>query len=215
MTLPNKLSLLRIFLIPAILACLLYEKINPVNLWMIGVFRVVALVLVIIATITDYYDGKLARQYGLVTNLGKFLDPLADKLLVASIFISFVDLGLFPGWLVIIILFREFVVTGLRSIVATQGQVMSSERWGKHKTGWQLATIITAITFMAVRDFTRAAQVWERPLVRGWHADIFFERVLLALLLICVFFTLLSGVLYVWKYRHLLHEDAPQSSAKP
>jgi CDP-diacylglycerol--glycerol-3-phosphate 3-phosphatidyltransferase len=212
MTLPNKLSLLRILLIPVILACLLYEKINPGNHWLIGGFRVAALILVIIATITDYYDGKLARQYGLITNLGKFLDPLADKLLVTSIFIVFVDLRLFPGWLVIIILFREFVVTGLRSIVATQGEVMSSERWGKHKTGWQLATIITAITFMAARDFSQAARVWERPLARDWHADIFFEYVLLALLLICVFFTLFSGVLYVWKYRHLLHEDPPRSS---
>lgn len=215
MTLPNKLSLLRILLIPVIVACLLYEKMDPGNHWLIGTFRVIALVLVVIATITDYYDGKLARQYGLVTNLGKFLDPLADKLLVTSIFIIFVDLRLFPGWLVIIILFREFVVTGLRSIVATQGQVMSAERWGKHKTGWQLATIITAVTFMAARDFSQAARIWERPLAREWHADIFFEHVLLALLLICVFFTLLSGVLYVWKYRHLLHEDTPKSSPTP
>ncbi len=206
MTLPNKLSLSRILVIPPFLFCLLYEKISAGDWWTTGYFRAAALLMVIGATITDYYDGKLARKYGLTTSLGKLLDPLADKMLVASAFVAFVDLRVFPSWLVIAILFREFLVTGLRSLGVTRGRVIQADKWGKHKTGWQLATIITAITFLTARDFLMATGVWDRPLVYSWHADILFDSVLMILLLICVFFTGLSGVLYFWRNRDLLRE---------
>jgi len=212
MTLPNKLSLSRILVIPFFLFFVLFEDLAPGNLWLVGAFRGVALLLVIGATITDYYDGMLARKYNMSTALGKLLDPLADKILIASAFVAFVDLRIFPSWLVIAILFREFLVTGLRSLGMAQGRVIQADRWGKHKTGWQLATIITAITFLTARDFMRAAGVWDRPLVREWYADIIFHHVLIALLLICVFFTCFSGFLYVWKNRDLLRETPPEKS---
>lgn len=206
MTLPNKLSLSRIVVVPFFLFFLLFEKLNSDNLWLTGSFRAVALILIVLASITDYYDGMLARKHGLTTTLGKLLDPLADKILVASAFIAFVDLRLFPSWLVIAILFREFLVTGLRSLGLVQGRMIQADRWGKHKTGWQLATIITAIAFLTIRDFMKAGGVWHRPFVREWYADIFFDGILLALLLICVMFTFLSGFLYVWQNRDLLRD---------
>ncbi len=89
----------------------------------------------------------------------------------------------------------------------TQGRVIQADRWGKHKAGWQMGTIITAILFLAIRDTMLAAGVWERPLVHDWHMDIIFHRVLLALLVICVFLTIYSGALYVWKNRDILRED--------
>lgn len=206
MTLPNKLSLSRIVVIPFFLFFVFFERFTPGNYWLIGAFRAVALVLIVAASITDYYDGKLARKYNMTSALGQLLDPLADKMLVASAFVAFIDLQLFPSWLVIAILFREFLVTGLRQLGVVQGRVIHADRWGKHKTGWQLATIITAIAFLTIRDFMMAFGVWDQPLVREWFADIIFHGVLMALLLICVFFTIFSGTLYVWKNRDLLRE---------
>ncbi len=208
MTLPNQLSLLRILIVPGFLFCLLFDQVFPASgEWVIGGFRTAALILMIGATITDYYDGKLARERNQVSNLGKLLDPLADKLLVCSAFVAFVDLRVYPGWVVVVILFREFLITGLRSLAAVQGRVIHSIRWGKHKTGWQMATIITAITFLAARDFARAAGVWDVPLVRYGFADIIFSSILWILAWICILFTFLSGWLYVTANRDILQEE--------
>lgn len=208
MNLPNRLSLLRIALVPVFLVCLFFDRIVPgMGPWGVAAFRIIGLLALIAATITDYYDGKLARERNMVTNLGKLLDPLADKLLVSASLIALVDLRIYPAWPVIVILFREFFVTGLRSLAAVDGRIIHADKWGKHKTGWQLATVITAVVFLTLRDLLRAWGVWEVPLCRYWFADIFFDAILWALLLISIMFTVISGWLYWWHNRNLLHES--------
>lgn len=207
MTLPNKLSLSRIVIIPVFLVALLVGGANPDHPGLIAWFRLAALILVIAASITDWLDGKIAREQGITTNLGKLLDPLADKLLVASAFVAFVELKLFPSWLIIIILCREFLVTGLRSLAAMQGTVIAADRWGKHKTGWQLATIITALVYLTAREFLRAAGKWETFQLFGRDADAWSIIVLNLLLLVAVALTLISGAIYLGKNWSLIRDS--------
>jgi CDP-diacylglycerol--glycerol-3-phosphate 3-phosphatidyltransferase len=197
MTLPNKLSLSRILVIPLFLFCVLVWGPDSENPLVTGWFRLAALLIVIAASITDYYDGKIARETGEVSNLGKLLDPLADKLLVTAAFVAFVDLQLFPSWLIVIILCREFLVTGLRSLAASQGVVIAADRWGKHKTGWQLGSIITTLVFVTAREFLRAAGLWRDPLVSEYSAQAIFDGVLYGVLFVAVVLTVVSGGLYL------------------
>ncbi|MCB2153915.1 CDP-diacylglycerol--glycerol-3-phosphate 3-phosphatidyltransferase [bacterium] len=206
MTLPNKLSLSRIFIIPFFLVALLVGGAFPEEPGFYAWFRLVALLFVIAASITDWLDGYIARKTGEVSTLGILLDPLADKLLVTSAFVAFVELQLFPSWLIIIILCREFLVTGLRTVAAKRGIVIAADRWGKHKTGWQLATIITTLVFLTAREFLRHYGMWENPLVSNWAADQIFHWTLQALLIITVILTLISGTLYLVRNRQLLEE---------
>jgi len=212
MTLPNKLTVARIIAIPFFLLCLLVptlfekggrfgelfgfaaEDSHPLAS---AILRLLALLISIFVTVTDWLDGKIARERGLTSNFGKLMDPLADKLFVTSAFVAFVELGIFPSWLIIIILCREFLVSGLRSLAASIGHIMEADRWGKHKTGWQLATIITTVAFMTIKDFLRAAGLWERPLVNTWHADDIYAATLHVVLLVAVFLTVASGVRYL------------------
>jgi len=177
-----------------------------------AVLRAAALVITIFVTITDWLDGKIARERGLTSNFGKLMDPLADKLFVTSAFVAFVELRIFPSWLIIIILCREFLVTGLRSLAASTGQIMEADRWGKHKTGWQLATIITTITFLAAKDFLRAAGLWNR-LARSYHADAIYDATLHLVLLVAVGLTLVSGVRYLQRNWHIVKASESQSSS--
>ena len=208
MSLPNKLSLFRILVIPVLLVALLWGGAEPEDPWVAAWLRVLALVIVIVAAVTDWLDGHIARRRGLSSTLGKLLDPLADKLLVTAAFVAFIDLRLFPSWLIVIILCREFLVTGLRTLAAAEGVVLAADRWGKHKTGWQLATIITAITFVAAREFLRATGHWApgSPLLEEWRAQVVFDAVLHALLGVAVVLTVVSGWLYVSRNRGLLRE---------
>ncbi|MCR4672869.1 MAG: CDP-diacylglycerol--glycerol-3-phosphate 3-phosphatidyltransferase [Lachnospiraceae bacterium] len=139
MNLPNKLTLLRVVLIPFFV---LFMKISP----MTGAWaRWVALVIFVAASVTDLLDGKIARKYNLVTDFGKFMDPLADKLLVCSALILFVDLGRMQSWIVIIIIAREFIISGFRLIAAEKGKVIAAGIWGKLKTAVTMVTIIIMI----------------------------------------------------------------------
>jgi CDP-diacylglycerol--glycerol-3-phosphate 3-phosphatidyltransferase len=129
MNLPNKLTLLRIIMIPAFIVVL-----------MTGYYYVSAVIFVL-AALTDALDGHIARKYNLITNFGKIMDPLADKLLVVSALICLVELGDIPGWMVIVILAREFTITGLRSVAAAQGNVIAAGWSGKLKTVLQMIAI--------------------------------------------------------------------------
>jgi CDP-diacylglycerol--glycerol-3-phosphate 3-phosphatidyltransferase len=133
LNLPNTLTLARIALIPLIVVLLHFPE--PLAcLW--------AAVLFLLAALTDLVDGWYARSRGLVTNLGKFLDPLADKLLVLSVLVMLVDLGWVPGWIVIVILARETAVTGMRAIASDMGTVVAADRYGKLKTILQIAALV-------------------------------------------------------------------------
>mgnify|MGYP002672935253 CR=1 FL=1 len=138
MNLPNKLTILRTIMIPVFLIVLYIP-----GLGMKG--DIIAAAIFIIASLTDLLDGKIARKYNLVTNFGKFMDPLADKLLVCSALIALIDLDRIPAWIVIIIIAREFIISGFRLIAADNGVVIAASYWGKFKTTFQMIMIILLI----------------------------------------------------------------------
>lgn len=139
MNLPNKLTVLRMILIPFfVISLMAYGGTNQT-------LRYVAVVIFIIASLTDLLDGKIARKYNLVTNFGKFMDPLADKLLVCSALICLIELGQLPAWMVIIIVSREFIISGFRLVAAEQGIVIAASYWGKFKTTFQMIAVILMI----------------------------------------------------------------------
>ena len=139
MNLPNKLTIFRVILIPVFIIALMSGIITePVN-------RYVGVVIFCVASFTDYLDGHIARKYNLVTNFGKFMDPLADKLLVSSALICMIELGFLPAWIVIIIISREFIITGFRLIAAEGGLVIAASWWGKIKTVTQMLMIILVL----------------------------------------------------------------------
>ena len=140
MNLPNKLTMGRIVLIPFIVV-LLY--LSHLYAWM----RVAALILYILAAVTDWADGHIARKYNLVTNFGKIMDPLADKLLVTAPMLCLVEQGVFPAWCAMIIVAREFLITGLRVVAAADGTVIAATMWGKVKTTVQLIVLGIAVCF--------------------------------------------------------------------
>ena len=139
MNLPNKLTVLRVILIPFFVVSMMIE--NGAN----QTFRYVAAAIFIIASLTDMLDGKIARKYNLVTNFGKFMDPLADKLLVCSALICLIQLGQLPAWMVIIIVSREFIISGFRLVAAEQGIVIAASYWGKFKTTFQMIAVVLMI----------------------------------------------------------------------
>jgi len=206
MNIANKLTLLRILLVPVLVACLMPEKVtsHPIA---IMIARQVAVLVFCVAAITDYLDGKIARSRGLVTNFGRLMDPLADKLLVAGAFVAFVDLDLFPGWFVIIILFREFIVTGLRTLGTARNRIIHADIWGKHKTIWQMATIALTLVFLAARDTLKFTDHWDRVL-HGRELEWWFHSVVLGILMvICLVLTVLSGTLYLVRNWDLVREN--------
>ncbi|HDR4904580.1 TPA: CDP-diacylglycerol--glycerol-3-phosphate 3-phosphatidyltransferase [Bacillus cereus] len=185
MNLPNKITISRIFLIPIFMVIMLAPfdwgsyKIGDVDL---PIQHLVGALIFIIASATDWIDGHYARKYNLVTNLGKFLDPLADKLLVSAALITLVEMQYVPAWIVIIIISREFAVTGLRLVLAGTGEVVAANQLGKIKT-W---TQIIAIAAYLLHDVPL-------NLIHIPVADIFIW--------IALIFTVISGWDYFWKNR--------------
>ena len=137
MNLPNKLTMLRVIMIPFFLIFLLLN-ITPYDKW-------IALAIFVIASLTDLADGKIARKYNLITNFGKFMDPLADKLLVCSAMIALIELERIPAWIVIVIIAREFVISGFRLVASDNGVVIAASYWGKFKTTFQMIMVILMI----------------------------------------------------------------------
>ncbi len=138
MNLPNKLTVVRMVLVPFFVAALLLSKTNDSLKW-------VALALFVIASLTDFADGYIARKYNLITNFGKFMDPLADKILTISGMICLIELGRIPSWIVVIIVAREFIISGFRLVAAENGVVIAANYWGKFKTTFQMIMIILMI----------------------------------------------------------------------
>lgn len=139
MNLPNKLTILRVCLIPFFVVFLLLEGGQNQT------YRYIATVIFIAASLTDLLDGKIARKYNLVTNFGKFMDPLADKLLVCSALICLIELGQIPSWMVIVIISREFIISGFRLVASDNGVVIAASYWGKFKTTFQMIAVVLLI----------------------------------------------------------------------
>lgn len=138
MNLPNKLTILRVAMIPFFVLFMLVPLTGEGDKW-------IALALFIAASLTDLLDGHIARKYNLITNFGKFMDPLADKLLVCSALICLVELGRIPSWIVIVIIAREFIISGFRLIASDNGVVIAASYWGKFKTTFQMIMICLMI----------------------------------------------------------------------
>lgn len=154
MNLPNKLTVLRVIMIPFFVFFMLTDMAGGASKW-------IALALFIIASFTDTLDGYLARKHNLVTNFGKFMDPLADKLLVSAAMICLVATGDLPSWIVIIIISREFIISGFRLIASDNGIVIAASYWGKFKTVSQMVMIVVLIAdFGGVFDIVGQALVW-------------------------------------------------------
>lgn len=177
MNLPNKLTVSRVIMIPVFVVVLLSGLVPmPYS-------RYIAVLIFMAASFTDYLDGHLARKYNLVTNFGKFMDPLADKLLVSSAMISMVSLGDIPAWIVIIIISREFIITGFRLIAVENGVVIAASWWGKIKTVSQMLMIIVVLSGI------------------GGVAGYSLGRILIY---VSAFFTVVSGVDYIVKNINVL-----------
>lgn len=175
MNLPNKLTLLRIILVP-FFVLFMYLKIPYAYFYALGIFA--------IASITDALDGKIARARNLITNFGKFLDPLADKVLVISALACFVDIGFMSAIPLIIIVAREFMVSGLRLVTANEGVVVAAGIWGKLKTAFTMVTIVIAL-FLEGINFSGAGLI------------------ITILIWISTLLTIISGLVYLkgyWKY---------------
>ena len=188
MNLPNRLTLARFFLTLGFVVSLSAP-------WRFG--HTVALVLFVLGGVTDYADGYIARRYGLITDFGKLMDPLVDKIMISGAFICLVPAQLIPAWAVVVIISREFLITGLRLLAASKGIVLPSEALGKHKTGWQIATVIFFLLLLAVQEFPALgctpALLNVAQFYGGW-----------SLISVALILTLYSGIGYLWKHRDLL-----------
>lgn len=138
MNLPNKLTVLRVIMIPFFVLFMLTGWGGAANKW-------ICLILFVVASLTDFLDGYIARRDNLVTNFGKFMDPLADKLLVCSAMICLIPLERIPAWIVIIIIAREFIISGFRLVASDNGIVIAASYWGKFKTNFQMFMVIFMI----------------------------------------------------------------------
>jgi CDP-diacylglycerol---glycerol-3-phosphate 3-phosphatidyltransferase len=191
MNLPNQLTVARLVLTFVFVALLSIDGL-PYG-------GTAALVVFSIAAFTDFLDGYLARKHSLITNFGKLMDPLADKILMCAGFVLLACLNFIPAWIVIVILSREFLVTGLRLLATAEGVVLAADSLGKYKTIFQIVTVIYFLLIIAAREpvFAWLNPVFDLPL---------FGPALLGLLLIWVSLalTLISGLSYVWKNRKLL-----------
>lgn len=152
MNLPNKLTMFRVILIPFFVLFMLVD-ITTVDKW-------IALAIFIIASLTDLLDGKIARKYNLVTNFGKFMDPLADKLLVCAALICLVEMAVLPAWIVIIIISREFIISGFRLIASDNGVVIAASYFGKFKTTFQMIMICLMIADIEALQILTDIVMW-------------------------------------------------------
>ena len=165
MNLPNKLTVFRVILIVPFVVLLLggFQQWGWFTTLFSGILPYtdyIAVGIFIVASLTDLLDGKIARKYNLVTDFGKFMDPLADKLLVCSAMICLIEMGRLSAWIVIVIISREFIISGFRLIAAEQGIVIAASYWGKFKTTFQMIAVILMIVNLPVLHFLTVICTW-------------------------------------------------------
>ena len=194
MNLPNRLTVSRLVLTIVFVAVVSTEF--PYH-------HTLALVLFVLAAITDYVDGEIARRWSLITDFGKLMDPLVDKIMTAAAFVCLVPLKAIPAWAAIIVISREFLITGLRLLAISKVRILAADPIGKHKTSWQIATIVFFLVLLAYRELhlrrdglepgARWDQLWSYG---GWTVSG-----------IAVGLTLYSGVDYLWRHRAMLDTE--------
>ena len=202
MNLPNKLTVARIGLTFVMAVCLTFPGGLPFG-------KTIALAIFVVASITDYWDGRLARRHNIVTAFGELMDPLADKILVSAAFISFVALPkIVPAWVVITIICREFLVTGLRLLAANRAKILPAGTIGKHKTLWQIIVIIVIMVGLALREDILPhlpPYAWVTALADGFPR--YFRVVTYALSSLTAILTVVSGAMYMWVNREIFVND--------
>jgi len=168
--------------------------------WAYG--KTAGLVLFLLAGITDYADGKIARHFSMITDFGKLMDPLVDKIMIAAAFICLVPLGAIPAWVVIVVISREFLITGLRMLALSKGEILPAESMGKHKTTWQIITVIFFLGVLSIRELRHLG-----PLPANWYCSYAWSYAGVTLIICVLGFTLYSGFGYLWKNRVLLRTE--------
>ena len=189
MTLPNKLTLLRIFLSFVLIVFLLVPGL-PAKSMALAVFTLAAL--------TDLWDGRLARRSGQISDFGVLMDPIADKVLVLSAFVAFVQLQVVPAWMVVLIATREFLITGLRLFALGKGQVLPAEAAGKHKTVSQMVAISLTLFYLVIREVMRP------PLAAATAWIQYGPAAIWGLMFVTVILTMTSGISFLWHHRKII-----------
>jgi len=185
--LPNKLTIFRIFLV-AVFMFFLFLRGVPA--------KILALITFLAASFTDIMDGYIAKKYNMVTDFGRLMDPIADKILVLSAFLAFVEMKLIPAWMVVIIIFRDVVVTGLRMSALAKGKVISADDGGKHKMVSQVFAIVVILFFLIFREAgIKVFNFWNASTEHLYKETIFI------LMSITTLLTLISGMSYLIKNR--------------
>ncbi len=188
MTIPTKLTLLRILLTFAIMA-LLFLPGAAAKAAALGGFG--------LASLTDWADGYLARRWHQTSALGALLDPIADKVLILGMFLAFVQLGMIPAWMVLVIVLREFLITGVRLFAASRHVVLSAAKEGKHKTVSQMVAIVVILIVLLIREWNGAGALSARTLTA-------MQGIVLGSLWIAMVLTLISGASFFWRHRAVL-----------
>lgn len=189
MNIPNRITMLRIlatFLFMFFLFCQ--------GLWA----KVISLVIFILAAISDFYDGWLAEKKNMVTDFGKFMDPIADKILVLAAFAAFVQMQLIDAWMFVIIISREILITSLRLFALNKGKVLAASKAGKHKTLSQMAVIFSILGFIVLKEMMLEFYTWNP----SWER--FFRSGIYLLMILTVGLTLYSGISYLWQNRKII-----------
>jgi CDP-diacylglycerol--glycerol-3-phosphate 3-phosphatidyltransferase len=196
MNLPNKLTVSRFILTIAFLVVMFSQ---------IKFHETIALALFVAGGVSDFLDGQIARRHKLITNFGILMDPLADKILVCSAFIAFIERGWIPAWMVVIVVARELAITGLRLLAASRNVVLAAEGYGKHKTVSQIVAIISILVLHSYREWGRVG-----PAVFGWHlaGDVPWVNWFASVSTwVAVALTFISGWLYLWKNKAIYLQD--------
>ncbi len=189
MNLPNKLTISRILLTFVYMFFLFKSGILS---------KYIALFIFIIASLTDLYDGRIARKKNLITNFGKIMDPIADKVLILASFLAFVELKIVPAWMVAIIIWRELTITSLRLFAASRSIILAAEREGKHKTVSQFIAIISILVYLILRDTFLKFGLWNISSERILSIIIYSSMVIVMVL------TIYSGINFFWKNRKVI-----------
>jgi len=189
MNIANRLTLLRIVLTFVFMFFLFCH-----GLWA----KVLSLLLFIFAALSDFFDGRIAQKKNMVTDFGRLMDPIADKILVLAAFAAFVQMQLIPAWMFVIIISREIIITSLRLFALNKGRVLSASKAGKHKTFSQMAVILFILLFIVLKEMMLAFFTWNP----AWEK--LFSRSIYILMFLVVTLTLYSGLSYLWKNRKVI-----------
>ncbi len=190
MNLPNKLTLSRIALTFVFMLFLFSQGLAA---------KYLAFFVFTVASLTDFYDGRIARRKNSVTDFGRLMDPIADKILALAAFLAFVEMKIIPAWMVVLIIAREFIITSLRLLAVSKKTYLSATIGGKHKTLSQMVAIFTILIFLIVKETALKFFTFWNPSVEYW-----LRWGIFGVMLVTVALTLISGVSYLWRNRSLL-----------